>query len=175
MCFSCITNGRLVVSVFSSLFSSGINHRFVSMSLGPSIITLLSFITWTSPLLKTTVQLASHSTGTEINDRSISLNPCACTGRLGASCSWRVVTEFIVFVLATPTLISSCRSSFPRCLCFLDRNMLVAAESGCPCGTVLSFNIAMNLFVSVDRRVILLLVAFVTAAAYDICLLEDDV
>ena len=82
-----------------------------------------------------------------------------------------------MFVLATPTLISSCRSSFPRYLCLLDRNMLVAAESGCPCGMVLSFNIAMNLFVRVDRRDILLLVAFVTAAAYDICLLllEDDV
>ena len=87
-----------------------------------------------------------------------------------------MVTEFIVFVLATPTLISPCRSSFPRCLCLLDRNMLVAAESGCPCGMVLAFNIDVNLFVRVDRRDILVLVA-VTAAAYDICLLllEDDV
>ena len=87
-----------------------------------------------------------------------------------------MVTEFIVFVLATPTLISSCRSSFPRCLCLLDRNMLVAAESGCPCGMVFAFNIAVNLFVRVDRRDLLVLVA-VTAAAYDVCLLllEDDV
>ena len=88
-----------------------------------------------------------------------------------------MVTEFIVLVLATPMLISSCWSSFPRCLCLLDRNMLVAAESGCPCGMVLAFNIDVNLFVMVDRRDLLVLVV-VTAAAYDVCLLlllEGDV
>ena len=112
MCFSWITNGRFVCFVVSCLLllSSGINHRFVSASLGPPIIILLSLITCTFFFLNTTVQSASHSTGTDINDRSISLNPCAfCAsiGSSGASCSCLVVTEFIVFVLATPTLISS--------------------------------------------------------------------
>ena len=53
--------------------------------------------------------------------------------------------------------------------------MLVAAESGCPCGTDLSYNFALMLCVRVDRRVILSLVAD-NAAAYDICLLlhEDE-
>ena len=81
-----------------------------------------------------------------------------------------------MFVLAEPTLVSFCGSSFLKYLCLLDRNMLVAAESGCPCGMDLSYNFALNLCVRVDRRVILSLVAFVTAAAYDICLLlhEDE-
>ena len=59
----------------------------------------------------------------------------------------------------------------------LARNMLVAAESGWPCGMVLLFNISLNLVVRVDRRVILSLYASITAAAYDICLLlrEDEV
>ena len=41
---------------------------------------------------------------------------------------------------------------------------------------MLAFNIDVNLFVRVDRRDLLVLVA-VTAAAYDVCLLllEDDV
>ena len=137
------------------------------------MITSLSLITCTISFLNTTVQFASHSTGTDMSDRSISLNPCACTGRSGASCSCLVVTEFIVFVFATPTLISSCRSSFPRCLCFLDRNILVAAESGCPCGLGVSFDFALILCVRVDRRVILSLVAD-NAAAYDICLLLHE-
>ena len=181
MCFSWITNGLLIgfVLMLLLLLSSGINHRFVSISLGPSIMILLSLITFTQSLLKTTVQLASHSTGTDINDRSISLNPCAfCAsiGRSGDSCNCLVVTEFIVFVFATPTLISSCCSSFPRYLCLFARNMLVAAESGWPCGMDLLSNISLNLVVRVDRHVILLLYAFVTAAAYDICLLlrEDE-
>ena len=101
----------------------------------------------------------------------------ASIGSSGASCSCLIVTEFIVLVLATPTLISSWSNSFPRYLCFLARNMLVAAESGWPSGMALSFNIVLNLLVRVDRRVILSLKLFVTAAAYDICLLllEDDV
>ena len=113
MCFSCITNGLLlsfVLLLLLSLLSSGINHRFVSISLGPSIIILLSLITCTLPLLKTTVQSASHSTGIDINDQSISLNPCAfCAsiGSSGASCSCRVVTEFIVFVLVTNLVVLS--------------------------------------------------------------------
>ena len=109
MCLSWIINGLLIGSVALSLlflFSRGIFHRFVSVSLGPSMMTLLSLITCTISLLKTTVQLASHNTGTNINDQSVSLNPCACTGSSGAICSCLVVTEFIVFLLATPTLIS---------------------------------------------------------------------
>ena len=110
MCFSWITNGCFVgFTVLVVLFSNGINHKFVSASLGPSIIILFSLITCTFFFLNTTVQSASHSTGTDISDRSISLNPCAfCAsiGSSGASCSCRVVTEFIVLVLATPTLIS---------------------------------------------------------------------
>ena len=53
--------------------------------------------------------------------------------------------------------------------------MLVAAESGWPCGVDWSVSSALNLFVRVDKRVVLSLL-FVTAAAYDICLLirEDD-
>ena len=54
--------------------------------------------------------------------------------------------------------------------------MLVAAESGWPCGVDWLISSALMLFVRVDNRVVLLLV-FVTAAAYDIRLLirEDDV
>ena len=77
-----------------------------------------------------------------------------------------------MFVLATPTLIFSCCSAFPRYLCLFARNMLVAAESGWPCGVVRLVSSALNLFVRVDKRLLL-----VTAAAYDMCLLvlEDDV
>ena len=55
--------------------------------------------------------------------------------------------------------------------------MLVAAESGCPCGVGWSISSALNLFVRVDKRVVLSVLLLVTAAAYDICLLirEDDV
>ena len=55
--------------------------------------------------------------------------------------------------------------------------MLVAAESGWPCGIDLLSNISLNLVVRVDRCVILSLYVFVTAAAYDIYLLlrEDEV
>ena len=115
-----------------------------------------------------------------IRDSSISLNPCAfCAsiGSSGASCSCLVVTEFIVLVLATPTLISSCFSDLPRYLCLFARNMLVAAESGWPSGVGLLLSSALKLFVRVDKRMVLSLL-FVTAAAYDICLLlirEDDV
>ena len=54
--------------------------------------------------------------------------------------------------------------------------MLVAAESGWPCGVDWVISSALMLFVRVDNRIVLLLL-FVTAAAYDICLLvrEDDV
>ena len=54
--------------------------------------------------------------------------------------------------------------------------MLVAAESGWPCGVDWLISTALMLFVRVDNRVVLSLV-FVTAAAYDICLLirEGDV
>ena len=61
MCFTCITNGRLVgfvllllllVLLLLLLFSSGINHRFISVSLGPLIIILLFLYTCTLPLLK---------------------------------------------------------------------------------------------------------------------------
>ena len=96
---------------------------------------------------------------------------CASAGGSGDSCSYRVVTESTVLVLATPTLVSSCGCSVPRYLCLFDRNMLVAAESGCPCGVFLLFNISLNLDVRVDRRVILSLYVFATAAAYNICLL----
>jgi len=91
----------------------------------------------TLPLLNTIVQSASYSIGTNISVRSISLNPCpfcASAGSSGDSCSCQVVTESVVFVIATPTLVSSCGSSSTRYLCLLDRNRLVAAESGCPCG-----------------------------------------
>ena len=144
VCFSCITNGYLVdfillllLLMLLLLLSSVINHRFVSIYLGPSIIILLSLYTCTLPLLKTTVQSASHSTGTAIIEPSISLNLCpfcASIGSSGASYSCQVVTESIMFVLATPTLISSCCSSFPKYLCLLARIMLVAAESGWSCG-----------------------------------------
>ena len=178
MCFSWITYGLLIGFVVL-LLSSGINHRFVSASRGPSMIILFALITCTFFFLNTTVQSASHSTGTDISDRSISVNPCAfCAsiGRSSASCSCRVVTEFIVLVLATPTLISSCCSALPRCLCWFDRNMLVAAESGWPCGVVWLVGSALNLFVRVDKRMVLLLL-LVTAAAYEIGLLVlgDDV
>ena len=74
-----------------------------------------------------------------------------------------------MFVFATPTLISSWSSFFPRYLCLLARNMLVAAEPGCPTGMVfvLLLNISSNLFVRVDRHVILSANVLVTAAAYD--------
>ena len=183
MCFSCITNGFLVgfvLLLLLLLFSSGINHRFVSVSLGPSITNLLSFYTCTLHLLKTKVQSVSRSTDTDISDWSILLNPCAfcaSAGSSGDSYNCLVVTESIVFVLATPTLVFSCGSSFLRNLCLLARNMLVAAVLGCPYGMFLLFNIFLNLIVRVDRRVILSLYVFVTAAAYDICLLllEDGV
>ena len=68
VCLSLITNGLLIGFVLLLLLLSGINHRFISVSLAPSIIILLSLITCTLPLLKTTVQLVSHSTGTDIND-----------------------------------------------------------------------------------------------------------
>ena len=132
VCFSWIMIGLLLVVVVP-LLSSGINHKFVSASLGPSMMILFSLMTCTFFFLNTTVQSASHSTGTDISDRSISLNPCAfcaSTGSSDASCSCLVVTEFIVLVLATPTLIFSCCSAFPRYLCLFARNMLVAAESG---------------------------------------------
>ena len=106
--------------------------------------------------------------------QSISLNSCpfyASAGSSGDSCSCRVVTESIVLVLAKPTLVSSCGSSVPSYLCLFERNMLVAAESGCPCGVFLLCNISLNLDVRVDRRVILSLYVFVTIAAYNICLL----
>ena len=92
------------------LFWSGINHRFVSVSLGLSIRILLSFYTCTLPLLKTTVQSVLYNTGTDISDRSISLNLCAffvSAGSFDDSCNYLAVTESIVFVLATPTLVSS--------------------------------------------------------------------
>ena len=182
VCLSWITNGLLIVVIVLLLvLSSGINHRFVSASRGPSMMILFALITCTFFFLNTTVQSASHSTGTDINDLSISLNPCAfCAsiGSSGASCSCRVVTEFIVLVLATPTLISSWCSASPRCLWLFDKNMLVAAESGWPCGVVWLVSSALNLFVRVDNRVVLSVLLLVTAAAYDICLLlirEDDV
>ena len=170
----------LLLLLLLLLLSSSINHKFVSVSLGPSINILLSLYTCILPLLKTTVQSASHSTSTDINEQFISLNLCpfyTSAGSSGASCSYRVVSEFIVFVLATPTLIFSCCSSFPRYLCLLARNMLVATESGWPCGMFLLFSISLNLEVRIDRRVILSLYVFVTATAYDICLLlrEDEV
>ena len=181
VCFNCITNGLLLGFVLLLLsFLSGINHRFVSVSLGFSMIILLSLYACIMPFLKTMVQFASHSTGTDITVRSILSNPCpfcASTCSSGDSCSCQVVTESIVFELATPTLVSSCGSSFPGCLCLLDRNMLIAAESGCPCGMFLLFNISLNLEVRFDRRVTLSLYISVTAAAYDIwlLLLEDGV
>ena len=101
-----------------------------------------------------------------------SLNPClfcASAGSSGDSCSCWVVTEFIVFVLSTPRLVSSCGSSLLRYLCLLDRNRLVAAESGCPCGMLLLFMIDLKLDVGVDRRDILLLSTVTTTAAYNIC------
>ena len=140
MSFSWIINGLLIgfiLLLLVLLLSSGINHKFVSISLGPLIIILLSLITCTLSLLKTTMQSASHSIGTDINDQSISLNLCAFCASISSSsssCICLVVTEFIVFIFATPTLISSCRSSFPRYLCLLARNRLVAAESEWPCG-----------------------------------------
>ena len=148
------------------------------MSLGPSTIILLSLHTCILPLLKTTVQSASHSTGTDMRDWSISLNPCAfciSTGSSGDSCNCLVVTKSIVFVLATTTLVSSCGSSFPRYLCLLARNMRVATESGWPFGMFLLFNVSSNLEVRVDKQVMLSLHVFVTAAAYDICLLLHEV
>ena len=141
MCLHCIqTWCSASVIVLGLLFSNGISHKFVSMSLGPSIMTLSSLNTWTFPFLNTTVQFASHSTGTDISVRSMSLNPCpfcAPAGNSDDSLSCLVVVASIVFVLATPTLICSCGSSSPRYLCLLDRNRLVAAESGCPCGILL--------------------------------------
>ena len=98
--------------------------------------------------------------------RSISLNPytfCAPVGSCSDSYSCQVVTESIVFVLATPTLVALCGSSFLRYLCLLDRNMRVAAESEYPCGMFLLFNISLNLEVRFDQRIILLLYVFVTA------------
>ena len=122
-----------------------------------------------------------YSKGTDINDRSIFLNPCAFCASIGsssASCSRLVVTKFILFVFATLTLISSWHSSFLRYLCLLARNKLVAAESEWLCGMSLLSNISLNLVVRIDRRIILLLYTFVTtAAAYNICLLlcKDEV
>ena len=106
--------------------------------------------------------------------RSILLNPCpfcASTSSSGDSSSYWVVTESIVFVLATPALVSLWDSSLPRYVCLVDRNMLVAAESGCPYGMFLLFNISLNSEVRFDRRVILSVYIFVTVAAYDTCLL----
>ena len=176
--FIWIINSRLLrfVVLLLLLLSSGINHRFVSVSLGPSINIFLPLITCTLPFSKITVQSASHNTSTDINDLSIFLNPCAFYASIGssgassgASYSCRVVIEFIVFVFATPTFISSCSSSFPIYLCLLARNILVAAKSGCP--TVMVFvlllNLSLNLFVRVDRRVILSPHVLVTTAAYD--------
>ena len=178
MCFSCITDGLLVCFILLVLllllFLSGINHRFVSVSLGPSMIILLSLYTYILSLLRTMVQFASHSTGTDISEQSILLNPypfCASAGSSCDSCSCLVVTESIMFVLATSTLVSSCGSLFEGICVFLARYMLIVAELECPCGMFLLFNISLNLEVRVDRRVILSLYVFVTAASYDMCLL----
>ena len=90
--------------------------------------------------LKTTVQSASHNTGTEISVLSILLNPwpiCVSAGSSGDNCSCLVVTESIVVVFAHPTLVSSCGSTVPRYLCAFVRKLLVAAESGWPYGFTL--------------------------------------
>ena len=168
-----MTNGYLIGFVLLLiLLLSGIKHRFISIFLGPLIIILLPLITYTLPLLKIAVQSASHNTGTDVNDRFISLNPCALfssSGTSGASCSCRVVTEFIVFAFANLILISSWWSSFPRYLWLLAKNILVTAKLGCPTGMVfvLLLNISLNFAVRVDRHGILSSNVLVTAAVYD--------
>ena len=118
VCFSCITNGGFLGFILLFLLcSSGINHIFVSIHLWPSMTIFLSLNTCTLPLLNTTVQSAPHSNGTDISVRSNSLNPCpvcACIGSSGYSCSCQVVIESILFVLSTPTLVSSCGSSLMK-------------------------------------------------------------
>ena len=162
------------VSYYCYCYVQAVTHIDFSISLGPLITILLSLNTCTLSLLNTAVQYASYSTGTDISMRSISLNPCpfcASAGSSGDSCSCQVVTQSIVFVLATLTLVTSCGSLLPRYLCLLDRNILVAAKSGCPCGNLLLFIIALNLEIRVDRRDTLLLCTVATAAAYNVCLL----
>ena len=79
---------------------------FVIASLSPSIITLLFFITCTFCCLKITSHPASHNTGTDMSDLSISLNACPCyavAGRSGDKLSCLVVVEFIVVLFAQST------------------------------------------------------------------------
>ena len=80
-------------------YSSGINHKFVSLSRGPLNINLSFLKICMFCFLNTTVQFASHSTGTEISVLSNPLKPwpfCVAAGSSGDNYSCRVVTESIV-------------------------------------------------------------------------------
>ena len=105
VCCICMYAEQGFVSLFS-LFSSGMSHRFVTASRLPSIIILLFLITCTFCFPNSTWQPASHNTGTDMRDLSISLNACPCcavAGRSGGKLSCLVVVEFIVVLLAQST------------------------------------------------------------------------
>ena len=172
MCCNCIYADLGWFSLLLLLFSSGISHRLVTASRSPSIMTLLFLITCTLCSPKSTWQPASHSTGTETSDLSISLKACPCcamAGRCGERFNCLVVVEFIVVLFAHRTPNCSWWIVVPSVLCFLARNVPVAAVSGWPCGMLLVIGCSFAV-----RLISLLLLLLVTAAAYDMCFVRED-
>ena len=143
MCCSCITKDCCVALLsFLLLLSSYMSHRFVVLFLSPLIFILLSLITCKLCSPNTALHLASHNTGTDTSDLSISLDICffcVAGGRSSDRLNRHVVAEFIVVLIVHSTPVCPWSSSFPRYLCCLEKKVPVAAVLECPCCILLFY------------------------------------